>query len=326
MLKNATGIILGLAMLTGELAGCQSLVEQNDVTSLPETEITNSQLATSTSTTSLEQAIYQQINQYRLSRNLPALKLNAYISQYARIHSEQMASGKVSFSHDGFEARIKAIGQKILYQKAAENLAVNQGYADPAKVAVQGWIKSSGHRQNMEGEFDLTGIGVARNGAGDYYFTQIFLKQRSSASSNLNTNTVSPFDSPLPITLEQEVHRQVNQYRISRNLAPLRLDAQMSYEARLYSQKMAQGKASFSHKGIEQRFKKVSQIIPYRKAAENLALNKGYSDPVTVAVQGWIKSPGHRQNMEGKFNITGIGIAKNVEGEYYFTQFFVQER
>jgi uncharacterized protein YkwD len=59
---------------------------------------------------------------------------------------------------------------------------------------------------------------------------------------------------------------------------------------------------------------------------ENLAFMKGYPDPVSVAVKGWINSPGHQKNMVGDYNLTGIGIAKNNAGEYYFTQLFVKKR
>jgi len=44
------------------------------------------------------------------------------------------------------------------------------------------------------------------------------------------------------------------------------------------------------------------------------------------AVKGWINSPGHQKNMVGDYNLTGIGIAKNNVGEYYFTQLFVKKR
>jgi uncharacterized protein YkwD len=30
----------------------------------------------------------------------------------------------------------------------------------------------------MEGNFDLTGIGVSKNAKGEYYLTQIFIKRR----------------------------------------------------------------------------------------------------------------------------------------------------
>lgn len=127
----------------------------------------------------LEQQVWQQINQYRQSQNLPPLKLNAQISQQARQHSQAMAQGQVPFSHQGFEQRAKAIAQPLPYRRIAENVAFNQGHPNPAQQAVQGWLDSPGHLNNIRGEFSQTGIGVARNEAGEYYFTQIFVQPRS---------------------------------------------------------------------------------------------------------------------------------------------------
>ena len=124
----------------------------------------------------IEKAVYDQVNQYRASKGLPPLTVLAAISEQARIHSQNMASGQVPFSHQGFQQRVTALA--IPYSSAAENVAYNQGYSDAATVAVQGWIKSSGHRQNMEGNFDLTGIGVAINAQGQYYVTQLFIRNR----------------------------------------------------------------------------------------------------------------------------------------------------
>ena len=125
----------------------------------------------------LEKLVHEQVNEYRAGRNLPALKLDPRISERCRAHSAAMASGGAAFSHDGFELRVKAIGKEISYRSAAENLAYNLGYSDPVKQAVQGWIKSPGHRKNMEGQFDLTGIGIVQNAKGEYYFTQIFIRR-----------------------------------------------------------------------------------------------------------------------------------------------------
>lgn len=142
--------------------------------SLPQTPM-NTNVASS-AITNLEKAVNQQINQYRASKKLPPLTIDPRISQIARIHSENMANGKVSFSHDGFEGRAKAI--TIPYQSVAENLAYNFGYSDPVRNAVEGWIKSDGHRKNMEGQFNVTGIGIAKNAKGEYYFTQLFVRSR----------------------------------------------------------------------------------------------------------------------------------------------------
>ncbi|MEG4579998.1 CAP domain-containing protein [Microcoleus sp. MON1_C5] len=163
------GLILMCLGLLTILPKCDTFLPTR---SLPQTPM-NTNVASS-AITNLEKAVNQQINQYRASKKLPPLSIDPRISQIARIHSENMANGKVSFSHDGFEGRAEAI--TIPYKSVAENLAYNLGYSDPVRNAVEGWIKSDGHRKNMEGQFNVTGIGVAKNAKGEYYFTQLFVR------------------------------------------------------------------------------------------------------------------------------------------------------
>lgn len=264
---------------------------------------------TSLSIAALEERVHAQINQYRADRNLPPLKLDAKISAEARNHSQKMARrGKVS--QDGFKQRVQAIAREIPYRSVVENIAYNSGYADPAQGAVESWINSRGHRENMTGDFDLTGIGIAKNDRGEYYFTQISIKRPSSIAVGV---------------LEERVHAQVNRYRASRNLPPLKLDAIISEEARKHSQKMMR-RGEISHDGFAGRVKAIGRRISYRAAAENVASNYGYDDPATMAVKGWIKSPGHHKNMVGDFDLTGIAIVQSDRGEYYYTQVFIKSR
>jgi uncharacterized protein YkwD len=126
--------------------------------------------------------------------------------------------------------------------------------------------------------------------------------------------------------LEVAAHDQVNAYRQRQGLSPLELDERVSAIARRHSQDMASGEVPFSHDGVEDRYEAIDQLISYRQVAENVAYNFGHSDPVRQAVEGWIESPGHEQNMTGDYEISGMGIAVNAEGEYYFTQLFVRPR
>ncbi len=128
----------------------------------------------------IEQDILAQINDYRRRQGLEPLQSHDVIREQARQHSLAMAHGDVPFSHDGFEQRIRLISQQLTYRGAAENVAFNQGYGDPADQAVSGWLRSSGHRQNIEGQYDLTGIGVAQRSDGSYYVTQIFVRTLSN--------------------------------------------------------------------------------------------------------------------------------------------------
>jgi uncharacterized protein YkwD len=125
----------------------------------------------------MEQSVLRQINQYRAGRKLPALTLDATITQQSRNHSQNMANGTVPFSHQGFEQRVKAISKAMSYRAAAENVAYNMGYGDPATQAVQGWLKSPGHLKNIQGQYNVTGIGVSKNAKGEVYFTQMFIRK-----------------------------------------------------------------------------------------------------------------------------------------------------
>ena len=174
-------IALSSLLIAGSAVACDSLSSGNKVTSptnKPVSTLFSSKRVSNNSLKALEQSINAQVNQYRQSRNLPPLTLDSRISEQARAHSQAMANGSVPFSHEGFDQRVKAIARSITYRAAAENVAYNQGYSNPGEQAVQGWIKSPGHQKNMVGDYDLTGIGVAKNAKGEYYFTQIFIKRR----------------------------------------------------------------------------------------------------------------------------------------------------
>jgi uncharacterized protein YkwD len=131
---------------------------------------------------------------------------------------------------------------------------------------------------------------------------------------------------PNTATLEQAVFKQINDYRASQKLAPLVLDSRISTQARQHSQNMANKTVPFGHQGFQQRVQVIGQAIPFSSAAENVAFNMGFKDPATQAVQGWLKSPGHLQNIRGAFNLTGIGVSQNAKGEVYFTQIFIKKR
>ena len=124
---------------------------------------------------SLERSVVQQINQYRQQKGLGALRTNSTITQQARRHSQNMASSGI-LSHDGFDGRVAAINKTIRYRSAAENVAYNAGFSNPVAQAVTGWLNSPGHLENIVGNYSLTGVGVAKNSRGEYYFTQIFIQ------------------------------------------------------------------------------------------------------------------------------------------------------
>lgn len=125
-------------------------------------------------------------------------------------------------------------------------------------------------------------------------------------------------------SVEQSAHTKVNQHRASIGLAPMTFDNTIAAEARAHSRNMASGSVPFSHNGFEDRVTRIRTKMTVSSASENVGFNFGFDDPASRMVLDWLASPGHRTNIEGDYNLTGIGVDKNSKGEYYFTQIFVK--
>ncbi|CDZ78661.1 Cysteine-rich secretory protein family protein [Legionella massiliensis] len=121
-----------------------------------------------------QKAILYYVNEYRAKHHLKPLKMNNLMSEEAAKHSREMARHAIPFGHKYFDKRIHRLFAEIGDCKGgSENVAYN--YKD-AKDVVKNWLTSSGHRRNIEGNFNLTGIGLARDSRGKLYFTQIFIR------------------------------------------------------------------------------------------------------------------------------------------------------
>lgn len=120
----------------------------------------------------MEEQILTLINKHRKTKGLSPLQNNFVIASVARDHTMNMATKRVAFGHSGFAARAKYIRSKITGASAvAENVAYG---SQTAEEVVEGWLNSPEHKKNIEGNYRLTGIGVARDIKSRIYFTQIF--------------------------------------------------------------------------------------------------------------------------------------------------------
>lgn len=126
----------------------------------------------------IEQATWRNINAYRQSKQLPPLIWNETVAAVARTHSTDMATERVGFSHDGFDARYETLNRQLPLGWMAENIDAIT-YEDPAVAAVRAWIDSPGHRENIENpRFTHTGVGVAQSEHDEYFLTQLFVSLR----------------------------------------------------------------------------------------------------------------------------------------------------
>lgn len=124
----------------------------------------------------LSRDIAQRVDAHREAQGLPRLEWSDTLAALAREHSEAMAAGRSGFGHEGFADRTKRAGEKIPLRKAAENVARNTRAIDKvAAITLERWTASSQHRGNMEGDFQLTGIGAARAPDGEIFVTQLLV-------------------------------------------------------------------------------------------------------------------------------------------------------
>jgi uncharacterized protein YkwD len=127
--------------------------------------------------------------------------------------------------------------------------------------------------------------------------------------------------------MESEVVRRVNQVRGEHGAPPLRGDPALTRVAREYSCALAR-RDTLSHTGasgqtVADRIRAAGKT--YREVGENLASTLNARDPVRTAVEGWMQSPGHRQNiLRETFTETGVGICRDAGGTLYFTQLFLR--
>jgi uncharacterized protein YkwD len=119
--------------------------------------------------------ILQGINTFRHQQGLPPLEANAAVAKIAARHSANMADHRVPFSHEGFRRRMQQLfAQFPETHGAAENVAFSDW--DDATRIVNQWLSSPLHRKNILGNFNLTGIGIARGDHQRVFVTEIFLK------------------------------------------------------------------------------------------------------------------------------------------------------
>ncbi len=87
---------------------------------------------------------------------------------------------------------------------------------------------------------------------------------------------------------------------------------------------MAKRRIRFGHSGFKRRIRKAkSQYENSYRYAENVA--SGQKTPKQV-VDAWLKSPGHRKNIEGDYNFCGLAVARDKRGVTYYTHFFMMKK
>lgn len=159
--------VLILILVVFSLNSCSSdTSEESNLTA-------KSQVAVKFNYSASELAAMKLINDYRVSIGLNALEQINYVSLKSEEHDQYMITKNV-VSHDGFVSRSEDIVKVVGAKNVGENIAYN--YNTP-EAAVNAWLKSASHKENIEGNFTHFGIAIRENvETGKKYYTNIFVR------------------------------------------------------------------------------------------------------------------------------------------------------
>ncbi len=255
----------------------------------------------------LESDLFTLVNAHRASKKLGELKLNDAVKAQALGHSRNMASGEIPFSHKGFNERFNKLETIFNMTSGSENVA--NGPADAVNI-LRSWLAVPAYKANVEGDFNMTGIGVARAKNGSYFYTQIFVKSPEKPKI-----VVAEF--------EAELLRLANEHRKSLGLSGFTNNQQIRAEALKYSEQMAGGKVPIGPPSFDSPLRR----LVYSMKAKNMSELIGYGDDTPEKVfQNWMASAKQREIIEGSFDLTGIGITQSKDGKVFVTQVFILSR
>jgi uncharacterized protein YkwD len=151
------------------------------------------------------------------------------------------------------------------------------------------------------------------------------------AITSVAASCVAPRSTPLPSArpaepadfadFSDQLVKAHNVRRAKAGLPPLFPNALLDAAATGHARDMAE-RRKMSHRGGDgsSPFDRIDrQGYRYRAAGENVAY--GFDDVESVML-GWMKSPGHRRNILGKYSEIGVGRAIAKDGSAYWSVTF----
>ena len=118
---------------------------------------------------------FELVNEYRMKNGLPKLKFSRELQEVAKIKAQDLVESEY-FSHDSltYGKTFNIMKDKgIHYEVAGENLAGNIS----SQRAVEAWINSTTHRENMlDDYYNYTAMCVVDSPIYGKVFVQLFMK------------------------------------------------------------------------------------------------------------------------------------------------------
>ncbi len=142
--------------------------------------------------------------------------------------------------------------------------------------------------------------------------------ENESVKFDIDLNLVHKNDSEM----SARILELVNLHRDSLGLSTLKMDNQYASAFAVDHTQYMIEREQINHDNFGYR----SEGIKYYDNAEVVGENVAYGfDTAEKVMNAWLKSPGHRDIIEGNFTHSGFGVMKSDKGRNYFTQIFYRK-
>lgn len=145
----------------------------------------------------------------------------------------------------------------------------------------------------------------------------------TNSANNFQTNYQNKNNKRSANYLENTLYEEINDYRVSKGLNKLKLDSRINEIAKKHSVAMAEQKIVLTTVDIKDSSVLIEDFMPYRSIGQAISYNFGHYNPARTTADSWISDPRFINTLQGEYEYTGIGVARSIKGEYYFTQIFV---
>jgi uncharacterized protein YkwD len=259
--------------------------------------------------------VFARLQEARVARGSGALERRPQLDGVARERARLVASlphERRLQSHEPIGDGLRAAGVR-LFRRATVHVDLNRGYTDPASAFLRTWRGyEASWSTAMDPAHDAAGLAVEPAADGWLVLAAVFVQDEQV-----------PEDLP---AVERGVVEAINTLRTERGLRALDRLEPLAQVARRHSEDMAR-RSYFRHRspeGHEAAERVLAAGLAHRALAENIYRARGVRDPVGGAVESWMNSRGHRENiLTERFRQTGVGVAVDEEGQVYVTQLFL---
>lgn len=142
---------------------------------------------------------------------------------------------------------------------------------------------------------------------------------KDSQDENENLELITNYDYN---TEEIDLANRINDYRESVGKNRLELINHISYKSLEHNEYMIENNV-VNHDYFDSRANNIMQVLGAVRVGENIAYN--FSTP-NSALNAWLNSPGHKDNLDGDYTHFGISITINpTNGKRYYTNIFMKK-